>query len=141
GFFDAPNQRLQVRHVSPIVTAKDLARVPVEGPDGETPPTANGEPLRLGDIADVVEDHQPLVGDAVVDDAPGLVLVVEKLPGANTAEVTRGVEKALQELRPGLGGLTIDTGIYRPASFLSRATHDVSGLLVLAALLMVIVLA
>ncbi len=32
------------------------------------------------------------------------MLVVEKLPGANTLDVTRGVEDALDELRPGLAG-------------------------------------
>ena len=36
--------------------------------------------LRLGDVANVVEDHQPLIGDAVVDDGPGLMLVIEKFP-------------------------------------------------------------
>jgi hypothetical protein len=30
-----------------------------------------------------------LIGDAVVNDADGLLLVVEKFPGANTLDVTR----------------------------------------------------
>ena len=34
--------------------------------------------------AHVVEDHQPLIGDAVINDGPGLMLIVEKLPWANT---------------------------------------------------------
>ena len=36
--------------------------------------------------------HQPLIGDAVINDGPGLLLVVEKLPWANTLEVTKGVD-------------------------------------------------
>ena len=32
------------------------------------------------------------------------MVVVEKLPYANTSEVTKGVEEALDELRPGLAG-------------------------------------
>ena len=40
----------------------------------------------------VVEDHQPLIGDAVINDGPGLMLIVEKLPWGNTLEVTEGVE-------------------------------------------------
>ena len=50
--------------------------------------------MRLGDVATVVEDHQPLIGDAVApDDADGdLILVIEKFPDANTLEVTQGVE-------------------------------------------------
>ena len=85
GWVETPNQRLGVRHVLPITTAKDLAKVPVE--DAET--------KRLGDVASVVEDHQPLIGDAIVKDGPALMLVVEKLPWANTRAVTQEVEKAL----------------------------------------------
>jgi hypothetical protein len=29
-----------------------------------------GKALRLGDVADVVTDHQPLIGDAVINDGP-----------------------------------------------------------------------
>ena len=34
------------------------------------------------------------MGDAVIDDELGLMMIVEKLPWANTLEVTRGVEEA-----------------------------------------------
>ena len=54
-------------------------------------------------------DHQPLIGDAVINDGPGLLLIVEKLPWGNTLDVTQGVEAALEELRPGLPGVEIDT--------------------------------
>ncbi len=39
--------------------------------------------------------------------------MIEKRPGANTLEVTRGVEAALDELRPGLAGIDIDTSVSR----------------------------
>ena len=86
----------------PIVTPEDLAQVPVDV-------ERTASTLALGDVADVVEDHQPLIGDAVINDGPGLMLIVEKLPWGNTLEVTRGVEAALEELRPGLPGIEIDT--------------------------------
>ena len=47
--------------------------------------SGDGKPLQLGDVAEVVEDHQPLIGDAVINDGPGLMLIVEKLPWANTS--------------------------------------------------------
>ena len=78
-------------HVLPIVAPADLAQVVVEERDGG--------PSALGDVANVVEDHQPLVGDAVINGGPGLMLVVEKLPWANTLDVTKGVEEALEDLR------------------------------------------
>jgi Cu/Ag efflux pump CusA len=115
GFIDTPNQRLGVRHLSPIATAGDFAKVPVFGTS-----------LALGEIADVVEDHQPLIGDAIIKDGPGLMLVVEKFPGFNTLQVTRDVEAALAELRAGMSGIDVDTTIYRPASFIERASGNLS---------------
>ncbi|HEX8930906.1 MAG TPA: efflux RND transporter permease subunit [Actinomycetota bacterium] len=133
GFVDTPNQRLQVRHVLPIATPKDLSQVVIE--------QQGGKPLRLGQVARVVEDHQPLAGDAVINNGPGLMLIVEKLPWANTLDVTRGVEQALDELRPGLAGIDIDPTIFRPASFIETALHNLTNALLLGCLFVVLVLA
>jgi CzcA family heavy metal efflux pump len=142
GFFDAPNQRLAVRHVSPITTSADLARVPIESADEKPAPVgADGEPLRLGDVTTVIEDHQPLIGDAIVNGKPGLMLVVEKLPTAHTLEVTKGLEEALDDLRPGLAGLTLDPTIFRPATFIHNAVHDLGVTLLIGFGLMILALA
>jgi CzcA family heavy metal efflux pump len=133
GFVDTPNQRLGVRHVLRIRTPKDLAEVTI----GER----KGKPLRLGDVATVVEGHQPLAGDAVINDGPGLMLIVEKLPWANTLDVTRGVEQALQELQPGLSGIDVDPTIFRPASFIETALHNLTNALLLGCLFVILVLA
>ncbi len=117
GFVDTPGTRMEIRHVSPITTPEDLAKVALERADA----SAAGAGLTLGDVATVTEDHQPLIGDAVVDDGPGLIMVVEKFPGANTVEVTEGVEAALATLAPGLEGVTVDTNLFRPATFVDQA--------------------
>jgi Cu/Ag efflux pump CusA len=132
GFIETSTQRFAIQHILPITTAKSLAEVTVEG-------TAGKKKLRLGDVAGVVEDHQPLIGDAVLDNGPGLMLVVEKFPGADTREVTRSIEKALTALRPGLSGVTVDTNLYRPATFVQTALHNL-GIWALIALVLVIAL-
>ena len=132
GFIDTSNQRLGIQHILPIMTAKDLAQVAVEDTGGRV--------LRLADVSRVVEDNQPLIGAAVAGGGPSLMLVVEKFPGANTLEVTRQVEAALDEMRPGLAGITIDTGVYRPASFLEAATHQLAVALLVGLILMVALL-
>jgi CzcA family heavy metal efflux pump len=129
GFIDTPNQRLNVRHVFPITAAEDFANIPVIGTS-----------LALREVAEVVEANQPLIGNAVLKDGPGLLLVVEKYPGFNTVEVTRGVEAALAELRPGMTGIDVDTAIYRPASFIDRATGNLSSAIFIAALLAIVAL-
>ena len=129
GFIDTPNQRLGVWHVLPIKSPEDLAQVPVDG-------TA----LQLSDVATVVEDHQPLIGDALVNDAPNLLLVIEKLPNMNTLEVTRGIEDALDALRPGFTSIDFDATLFRPASFIEMAIANLARTAVIAALLVVLVL-
>ena len=104
GALETPNQSMTISHVQPITSPAELAQVAVEREPGEPP-------LRLSDVANVVEDHQQLIGDAVINDGPGLMLIVEKLPWGNTLEVTRGVEEAMKQLQPGLTGIAVDTAI------------------------------
>jgi CzcA family heavy metal efflux pump len=133
GFVDSASQRYGVRNVQAIKSPADLAQVVVGQRDGT--------PLRLSDVANVVEDHQPLIGDAVIDDGPGLMLIVEKLPWGNTLEVTRGVEEALKELEPGLTGIKVDPTIFRPATFIETAFRNLGRSLLLGCLLVMLVLA
>jgi Cu/Ag efflux pump CusA len=129
GFVETPNQRLGVQHVQPITTSRQLADVSVEGD--------RKPPLRIGDVATVLEDHQPLIGDASASGAPGLMLVVERFPDADTAQVTRDVEAAMDAMAPGLSGITIDAKVFRPADYLATALRHlgVAGLLGLVLLL------
>ena len=135
GFIDTPNQRLGIRHVLPIVTPDDLSQVIVDG----AKPQGNGNPLRIGDVAKVVEDHQPLIGDAVHGEDPSLLLVIEKFPGANTLEVTQGVEEALAAMAPGMSGIEVNANLFRPATFIERAVDNLTTALLLGALLLVLV--
>ena len=133
GFIETPHQRLQVRNLfDNIATPGGLGTVPVEGTGGK---------LRLTNVAHIVEDHQPLIGDAVVGDRDGLLLVVEKFPGANTLEVTKGVEGALDKLQPGLAGMTADTSVFRPASLIEDAISNIKLALIIGAVLLALLTA
>jgi Cu/Ag efflux pump CusA len=123
GFVESPNQRLQIQHISPISTPRQLSEVAVAGTRG----------LRLGDVTDVAEDHQPLIGDAVSRGTPSLFLVIEKSPGASTETVTKGIGDALAGMAPGLRGINIDPNVYRPATYIETALRNV-GLLALVGL-------
>ena len=132
GFIDTPQQRMAIRQVSPIYTEEDLARRIV------TPPGVS--PIRLGDVATVQIGSPPAIGDAIIDDVPGLLLIVEKQPDANTLEVTRNVEKALEELKPGLKDVKIDPTIFRPATFIERAVDNLTRALMIGCFLVVVIL-
>jgi CzcA family heavy metal efflux pump len=135
GYIDTPNQRIGIRSVLPIVTPEELAAVPIN--DRKKP---DGSPLTLGDLGDVVWDHLPMVGDAVINDGEGLMMIVEKLPWANTLDVSRGVEEAIAEMRPGLQGIEIDTTIFRPATFIETSISNLTESLLIGAVLVIIVL-
>ena len=68
------------------------------------------------------------------------MLVVEKFPWANTLDVTRGIDKAIDEMRPGLPGIQIDTHIFRPATFIEISISNLTDALLLGTLLVVVVL-
>src|SRR5918992_415375 len=80
------------------------------------------------------------VPDAVINDGDGLMLIVEKLPWANTLDVTRGVEVALEELAPGLPGIAVDQTIFRPATFIEQAINNLGSAMLIGALLMILML-
>ncbi|MDQ1483509.1 MAG: hypothetical protein QOF35_1585 [Actinomycetota bacterium] len=118
GFVDTPNQRFGVQHIFPITTAPQLSSVAIQD--------TGGRRLRLADVANVVESHQPLIGDASVGGTDSLVLVVQKFPGTNTLEVTKAVEDAIASLRPGLSDVKINTQVFRPASYIESALRNVA---------------
>ncbi len=129
GFLDLPQQRVNVQHVSPITDDAALGRVAVEG-------AAPG--VTLADVATIVEAPPTIIGDGVVDDGSGLVLVIEKQPGVSTAEVSRGIEEALASLSAGLPGVEMDSSVYRPADYVDDAARNLA-LAALGALLLLAV--
>ena len=130
GFIDQANQRLSIQHLQSVLKPEDLGQVVIErtpppAPEGEAappPPPA----VRLGQVADMVTDHQPLIGDGLLPDRAGLVMVVERFPGASVLDVTRQVNAAIDNLRPGLTGVDVDTSLFRPASFIESSKANVA---------------
>ncbi|HWT23189.1 MAG TPA: efflux RND transporter permease subunit, partial [Solirubrobacteraceae bacterium] len=134
GFVEDNGRRLNIRHVQPVVGAKELGEIPLVRRDGRT--------LRMKDVANVVEDHQPVWGEGVVNDGDGLLLIVQKFRGANTMEVTKGVEQAVADMRPGLPGVQLDTTIFRPATFIEQSIDNLTtALLIGVALVALIIIA
>lgn len=135
GFIDTPNQRIQVQHTLSIRDPQMLGQVPINDRMKN-----NETPLTLADVADLQWGTWPLSGDAVINDGPGLMLVVQKLPWANTLEVTRRVEAAIEEMRPGLPGCDIDTTIFRPATFIEMSIGNLTESLLIGGVLVVVIL-
>jgi len=140
GWVQTPNQRLPIRHILPFVVKSDsvtpdlMKKVVLRAQNGD------GRPLLLEDVADVVIDHQPMIGEGIVNEGPGLLLIVEKFPWGNSLQVTKDVEAALDALRPGLPDVEIDSTIFRPATFIEMAIDNLGTALLIAAGLVILVL-
>ena len=134
GMFDTPNQRFVIHYESPVFSPEQLAAVPL------ALKTKRAQPPRLGDVANLKWDTWPLLGDAVINDEVGLMMIVEKLPWANTLDVTRQVEAALADLRPGLPGIEIDAEIFRPATFIELSMHNLTVAFIIGSILVILVL-
>ncbi len=132
GFVDTPNQRLAVRQLSPVYGPEELSQTVVAYREGAV--------LRLGDVAHVTIGSPPPIGDAIINDGPGLLLIVEKQPSANMLEVTRKVEEALEVLKPGLKDVEMDATIFRPATFIERSIDNLTHALLTGCVLVVVVL-
>lgn len=116
GLVDLPTTRLPVVQTAMARDAEELSRVPIS--------TLGRGTVTIGDVAEVRESHSVPIGDALVTSGSGVLLIVEKQPGASTLDVTAGIDAALGRLRPGLSGVEVDPTIFRPASFIERALRN-----------------
>jgi len=134
GFIDDENQRIVLRSEGQSLTGEQLSKTVLVH--------SGGANVTLGDVATVVEAPRPPVGAAQVMGKPGAVLIVSAQYGANTIEVTRDLERAIDELRPALSeqGIELYPDLFRPASFIETAIRNVRSSLLIGAILVVIVL-
>src|SRR5207245_1169025 len=134
GFISTANQRIVLQSEGQSTTPEQLARAVLVH--------QNGANLTLGDVARVTEAPAAPIGAATVMGQPAVILMVSAQYRANTLEVTRGLDQALAELRPALDkqGVSVHADIFRPASFIGRALHNMRTSLIIGAVLVVVVL-
>jgi len=134
GFVDTPNQRVVFRTEGQQLSPQHLGDVVLRHKDGRS--------VRLKDVATIAERPEPMIGAAAIQGTPGAVLVVSSQYGANTLEVTRAVEAALEEMEPAARSLeiTIHPKLFRPANFVETAIGNIRSSLLIGAVLVTIVL-
>ena len=134
GFVSTPNQRITVHTEGQPRGPADIAGAVLARRDGGS--------ITLGDVASVIEAPLPADGGAAIMGQPGVVMNIDEQYGANTLEVTAGIEAALADLRPALQqeGVTLHAGLFRPANFVTTATDNLRSSLLIGAALVVVVL-
>jgi CzcA family heavy metal efflux pump len=132
GYLDTSQQRIAVTYDRPTMNSEDYLQLTVG--------FANGTPVKLGQVADIDWGHALPIGDAVVNQGDGLLLIVEKHPDANTLRVTQQIDQALIELKPALPNIHVDASIFRPATFIETALHNLQSALISGAILVALIL-
>lgn len=134
GFVETSNQRITIQTEGQSLTAETLGEVVVTH--------ANGFSVRLKDVARVVEGAEPKFGDTVVMGRCGVLLTMSSQYGANTMEVTKSLEAALDEMKPVFEKeqIKIYDRLHRPATFIEAALRNMQHSLALGAVLVAVVL-
>jgi len=100
----------------------------------------NGAPIVLSDVADVIEDAENVRLAAWMNDAPAVIMNVQRQPGANVIEVVERVKKLLPQLQATLPP-GVDIALLTDRTVTIRASvRDVQIELVIAIALVVMVI-
>lgn len=134
GFVDTTNQRIVFQTEGQSLTSDDIGRTVLLSHGAAS--------VTLGNVADVIEAPEPPIGGASIQGKPGVILNVAEQYGVDTVEVTKRVETALEELRPGLvaDAIMLEPDLFRPANFIMIATTNVRDSLIIGGVLVIVVL-
>ncbi|MCS4047609.1 CzcA family heavy metal efflux pump [Salinibacter ruber] len=102
----------------------------------------DGAPIRLRDVAEVkVGTQRPRLGTGSVSGEPGVIVSIQKQPGANTLKLTERVSAELDQIEGQLpAGMEVNRSIFRQADFISLAISNVIEALRDGALLVILIL-
>lgn len=101
----------------------------------------NGKPVRVSDVAEVITGSAPKMGYASGSAKPAVIISISKQPNANTLEVTRKIEKNLEELKKTFpADVVLDTKIFRQADFIETSVNNVQNALIEGGIFVIIIL-
>jgi len=99
----------------------------------------SGSPVRLSDIAEVVDGPQTVMSSGYTNGKPSILLVIFRQPGANIIDTVDRVRAMLPQLKADIPP-SIDTGIAMDQTLTIRASvKDVERTLIISVLLVILV--
>ena len=130
---DVAGQELPVQQYTRAATPEHIMRTLVPGHRSGV--------LRLEDVADVRVDGAPRRGNAGFNGKPAVILSVQKVPGANTLELTKKVDAAVREFSQSSlpKGVHLRADAYRQADFIELSLSNGRETLLIAAAVVTLV--
>ncbi|MBH9576582.1 efflux RND transporter permease subunit [Inhella proteolytica] len=133
GFLELNAREYLIRNLGRTTRLEDLQQLPVAW--------KNGQSILLSQVASVRFAPAIKRGDAGFNGGPAVILGVQKQPEADTVALTRAIETALVELKPGLpAGMQAPRVTFRQASFIEASIGNLQGKLMTAAAIVAVVL-
>jgi multidrug efflux pump len=132
GSFDGPLRASTIDANDQLKSAADYANLILA--------FKNGSPIRLTDVAQIIDDAENTRLSAWADNTPGVILNIQRQPGANVIETVDRVKALLPQLQSTLPA-SLDVQILTDRTVTIRASvHDVQIELLLAVALVVAVI-
>ncbi|MDB5900817.1 MAG: multidrug transporter subunit MdtC, partial [Ramlibacter sp.] len=132
GSIDGPTRSYTINSNDQLLTAKDYANLVVT--------FKNGAPVRLADVASVVESSENVKLGAWANLAPAIILNVQRQPGANVIATVDAIQQRLPELKAALpASVQLDVLTDRTTG-IRASVHHVELELILAVLMVVLVI-
>ena len=132
GFLERQSQEYLVRNLARTADPEAIGNTVVAERDGVA--------IRLRDVARVEREVGVMRGDAGVNGDPGVVLSVQKQPGASTVALDHEIGRVLDELGPRLPPGVQIVPLFRQADFIEASMENVEGALRDGAILVAVVL-
>jgi multidrug efflux pump len=132
GSIDGPTRSYTINSNDQLLTAKDYGSLVVA--------FKNGAPVRLSDVAQVVESAENVKLGAWANLQPAIILNVQRQPGANVIATVDAIKERLPQLTAGLpANISVDVLADRTTGIRASVEH-VEMELVLAVILVVLVI-
>jgi multidrug efflux pump len=132
GGFDGPSRAYTIDANDQLRSAAEYKRIIVA--------YKNGAPLLLSDVADVVEDAENVRLAAWMNDAPAVIVNIQRQPGANVIEVVDRVKRLLPQLTASLPAAVQVATLTDRTVTIRASVRDVQFELILAIALVVMVI-
>jgi multidrug efflux pump len=100
----------------------------------------NGAPVRLIDVADVLDDAENVSLAAWRDQTPAIIVNIQRQPGANVIEVVNSIKKVIPQLRSSLPGSVDVIMLTDRTTTIRTSVNDVQFEMLIAIALVVMVI-
>ena len=132
GAFDGPRRASIINATDQLLSSRDYRPLIVS--------YRNGAPVHLSEVADVIDDVENVKQAAWMDEAPAVVVNIQRQPGANVIEVVDRVKKLLPQLQGALPPSVRVTVLTDRTTSIRASIRDVQFELMLAVALVIMVI-